>query len=159
FFLNGPGGEHAMLDSLTHMFDEASLLVTFNGRTFDVPVMDMRWAFHRSDAPTGDLPHFDMLPTARRLWARRPGPVGPVGPMGAAGPIGPGRSEPCNLASLERSLLGFHRLNDVSGFDIPVHYFQFLRTGDATIVQGVLEHNRHDLMSTAAVTARALQLA
>ena len=141
FFLNGPGGEHAMLDALTRMFDDASLLVTFNGRTFDVPVMDMRWAFHRRDTPTGDLPHFDLLHPARRLWARR------------------ADAESCNLTSLERSILGFHRFNDVGGFDIPVRYFQFLRTGDTTLVDGVLEHNRHDIMSTAAVMARAMRIA
>jgi uncharacterized protein len=141
FFLNGPGGEHAMLDALTRVFDEASLLVTFNGRTFDVPVMDMRWAFHRRDTPTGDLPHFDLLHPARRLWARR------------------ADAESCNLTSLERSILGFHRVNDVGGFDIPVRYFQFLRSGNTGYVDGVLEHNRHDIMSTAAVMSRAMQIA
>ena len=141
FFLNGPGGEHAMLDALTRVFDEASLLVTFNGRTFDVPVMDMRWAFHRRDTPTGDLPHFDLLHPARKLWARRQSEDG------------------CNLTSLERSILGFHRVNDVGGFDIPVRYFQFLRSGNTGYVDGVLEHNRHDIMSTAAVMSRAMQIA
>ena len=141
FFLNGPGGEHAMLDALTRVFDEASLLVTFNGRTFDVPVMDMRWAFHRRDTPTGDVPHFDLLHPARRLWARR------------------ADAESCNLTSLERSILGFHRFNDVGGFDIPVRYFQFLRSGNTGYVDGVLEHNRHDIMSTAAVMSRAMQIA
>lgn len=139
FFLSGPGDERPMLDALAGVFARASLLVTYNGRSFDVPVMEMRWAFHRLDAPTGALPHFDMLPPARRLW-------------------GWGESD-CSLSALERSLFSVHRHRDVPGFEIPTRYFQFLRTGDARTVEGVLEHNRHDLVSLAAVTSHALALA
>lgn len=139
FFLSGPGGERAMLDALTGILDEASLLVTYNGRTFDVPVMETRWAFHRRQSGSEDLPHLDMLPAARRLWGRD--------------------LESCTLTALERSVLRFHRLNDVPGLEIPSRYFQFLRTGDTTVIDGVLEHNRHDIVSLAAVTAHALRLA
>ena len=140
FFLSGPAGERAMLEALGEIFDDASLLVTFNGRSFDVPVMEMRWAFHRRATPTDGLPHFDMLPPARRLW-------------------GIDAEQNCSLTSLERSVLGVHRHGDVPGFEIPTRYFQFLRTGDATTVEGVLEHNRQDVISLAAVTSYALGLA
>jgi uncharacterized protein YprB with RNaseH-like and TPR domain len=145
FFLAAPSGERPMLDALRDVFAEASLLVTYNGRTFDVPFMEMRWAFHRAAAPTDDLPHFDMLPPARRLWSRRE----------MASPEGEG----CSLSALERRVLGFHRLGDVPGFEIPARYFQFLRTGEASLIEGVLEHNRHDLVSLAAVMSHALWLA
>jgi hypothetical protein len=137
----GPAGERPLLDALGRTMDEASLLVTFNGRTFDVPFMETRWAFHRQSTPTDGLPHFDMLPAARRLWSRREDDTS------------------CSLTALERSVLGFHRIGDVPGFEIPVRYFQFLRTGDASAIAGVLEHNRLDLISLAAVTARACELA
>jgi hypothetical protein len=65
----------------------------------------------------------------------------------------------CSLSSLEQSVLGFHRLNDVPGFEIPARYFHFVRTGDASVIEGVLEHNRHDLVSLAVLTAHALWLA
>jgi uncharacterized protein YprB with RNaseH-like and TPR domain len=68
FLLCGPAGEKALLESLAAIFDEATLVVTYNGRSFDVPLMETRWAFHRTSSPTDDLPHFDMLPPARRLW-------------------------------------------------------------------------------------------
>lgn len=137
----GPAGERPLLDALGRTMDDASLLVTFNGRTFDVPFMETRWAFHRQSTPTEDVPHLDMLPAARRLWSRR-------------------EDDPsCSLTALERSVLGFHRVGDVPGFEIPVRYFQFLRTGDPSVIEGVLEHNRLDLISLAAVTAHALQLA
>lgn len=141
WLMTGPAGERVLLDSLARTLGDASLLVTFNGRTFDVPFMQMRWAFHRQDNPVDDLPHFDMLPTARRLWNRRED------------------DSSCSLTALERSVLGLHRVNDVPGFEIPVRYFQFLRTGDPSLLEGVLEHNRLDVISLAAVTAHALELA
>jgi hypothetical protein len=153
FLLAGPAGERAMLDALGKIFDKASLLVTYNGRTFDVPLMETRWAFHRSSAATDDLPHFDMLPPARRLWGR---------PRSAAR-VSSGddefERESCSLSSLERTVLGFHRLDDVPGIEIPARYFQFLRTGDPELIVGVLDHNRHDLLSLAAVMSHALWLA
>lgn len=145
FFLAGAAGERAMLQALARVFDEASLVVTYNGRTFDVPFMETRWAFHRTAPPTGDLPHFDMLPPARRLWGRRD--------------LSRPDNDGCSLSALERRVLGFHRFNDVPGFEIPGRYFQFLRSGDASLIEGVLEHNRHDLLSLAAVMSQALWMA
>ncbi|HWB18132.1 MAG TPA: ribonuclease H-like domain-containing protein [Vicinamibacterales bacterium] len=143
FFLASPSGEKAMLAALASVFREASLLVTYNGRTFDVPFMETRWAFHRERVPTDDVPHFDLLPSARRLWRRRE----------TAADAG------CSLSTLEGAVLDFHRVGDVPGFEIPARYFQFLRSGDRTVVDGVLEHNRHDLVSLAALMSHALWLA
>jgi uncharacterized protein YprB with RNaseH-like and TPR domain len=163
FFLAGPAGERAMLEALTEVFDEASLLVTYNGRSFDVPLMETRWAFHRSSAATDELAHFDMLPGARRLWGppERRTSVSLFAPRlaGAAGEGGPDDSRSCSLSALERSVLGFHRLNDVPGIEIPARYFHFIRTGNAAAIEGVLEHNRYDLLSLAAVTSHACWLA
>jgi hypothetical protein len=164
FFLGGPAGEPALLRELGRIFDGATLLVTFNGRTFDVPLMETRWAFHRRSSPTDDLPHFDMLPPARRLWGgiRMERPVSLLrAPRygGQVRPAGSSDERSCSLTSLERSVLGFHRLGDVPGFEIPARYFHFLRTSDASAIEGVLDHNRHDLLSLAAVTAHACWLA
>ena len=161
FLLAGPAGEKALLESLAEIFDEATLVVTYNGRSFDVPLMETRWAFHRTASPTDDLPHFDMLPPARRLW----GAVRSAARSSSRdlhdlldSELADPRSS-CTLTSLERTVLGFHRLHDVPGFEIPARYFHFLRTGDPAVVAGVLEHNRHDLLSLAAVTSYALWLA
>jgi hypothetical protein len=115
-----------MLDALAGIFDEASLLVTFNGRTFDVPFMDMRWAFHRRECPTTDLPHFDMLPPARRLWSRRDDD-----------------EEQRASCSMRRSALGarFHRLDDVPGFEIGA-LLSVPADRRCQVIEGVLEHNR-----------------
>ncbi len=68
-------------------------------------------------------------------------------------PVSP--DDGCRLAALERGLLGFERVGDVPGFEIPSRYFQFLRTADPRPLVDVLEHNRLDLISLAAVVARA----
>jgi uncharacterized protein YprB with RNaseH-like and TPR domain len=141
FLLTSAAGEAEMLDAVGEILANASLLVTYNGRTFDAPLMDMRWAFHRKTNPIESRPHFDMLPVARRLWGGRED-----------------RSS-CSLSAIERSVIGFHRHHDVPGFEIPSRYFHFLRSGDASILDGVLEHNRHDLISLAAVMSHALRLA
>jgi len=152
FFLAGPAGERALLEALSRIFDEASLLVTYNGRTFDVPLMETRWAFHRSSAATDELAHFDMLPGARRLWGRPERRT-------SVSPFSGDEERSCSLSALERSVLGFHRLHDVPGMEIPTRYFHFIRTGNAAAIAGVLEHNRHDLLSLAAVTSHAFWLA
>lgn len=152
FFLTGPAGERPMLDALAKIFDDASLLVTFNGRSFDVPLMEMRWAFHRGEAATDGLKHFDMLHPARRLWGRR-------GLRDRADYVDQAEPSSCTLTALERQVIGFHRVGDVPGFEIPARYFHFLRTGEAAAISGVLDHNRHDLVSTAAVMSHALWLA
>jgi uncharacterized protein YprB with RNaseH-like and TPR domain len=144
FFLAGPAGERAMLDALAEVLADASLLVTYNGRTFDVPFMEMRSAFHRVTAPAGGVPHVDMLPSARRLWGRRE----------AAAP-----DQRCSLSALERDVLGVQRVADVPSFEIPARYFHFLRTGLGAVIEPVLEHNRCDLVSLAALMAHVLWMA
>jgi uncharacterized protein YprB with RNaseH-like and TPR domain len=161
FLLAGPAGEPTLLAALAEVFSDTSLLVTYNGRTFDVPTMETRWAFHRSASPTDDLPHFDMLPPARRLWGRRGGMAPPGRRAGShVRESGLGESpNSCSLTSLERRVLGFHRQGDVPGFEIPTRYFHFLRSGDPTALVDVIEHNQLDLLSLAAVMADGLRLA
>ena len=149
FLLTSYASERALLSAVTEFFGGTGLIVTYNGKTFDVPVMETRWLFHRLPMPdfSQDVPHFDMLHPARRLWSARFG----AGDGAAAGG--------CRLTTLERDVLGFRRIGDVAGFEIPGRFFQFLRTGDPRPLEPVLEHNRLDLVSLAAVTAHAARLA
>jgi uncharacterized protein YprB with RNaseH-like and TPR domain len=143
FLLTSYNAERALLAASAELFAGAELIVTYNGKTFDVPVMETRWAFHRMRAPLGDVPHFDMLHPARRLWKDRHPDADEGG---------------CRLSTLERVLLNMRRVGDVAGFEIPGRFFQFLRTADPRPLEPVLEHNRLDLVSLAAVTSRAAQL-
>jgi tetratricopeptide (TPR) repeat protein len=95
------------------------------------------------EMPLDGVPHFDALHTARRLWKPR-----------AEDPTEGG----CRLSTLERLLFDVRRVGDVPGFEIPSRFFHFMRTGDPRPLEPVLEHNRLDLVSLAAVTARAVRL-
>lgn len=143
FLLTSYASERALLSAVASFFDGAALIVTYNGKTFDVPMMETRWGFHRIEMPLAGVPHFDMLHSARRLWK--------------------GRTQAddggCRLSTLERTLFAVKRVGDVPGFEIPDRFFRFLRSGDPRPLEPVLEHNRIDLVSLAAVTAHAARLA
>jgi uncharacterized protein YprB with RNaseH-like and TPR domain len=147
FLLPGFEHERALLTMLADWGWPADTLVTFNGRTFDLPLIETRYLFHRLPFRLGDLPHLDMLHPSRRLWKQRPTIAGPALD-----------DDSCRLSVLERHLAGYHRVGDVPGFEIPSRYFRFVREGEAHPLEAVLEHNRIDLISLALVTARAISL-
>jgi uncharacterized protein YprB with RNaseH-like and TPR domain len=144
FLLTSHAAERALLSAVAQFFEGADLIVTFNGKSFDVPVMETRWQFHRIDMPLEGVTHFDMLHPARRLWKAS---------MPSAEEGG------CRLTTLERALFEVRRIGDVPGLEIPRRYFHFLRSGDPRPLEAVLEHNRLDLVSLAAVMGRAVRLA
>ncbi len=139
--------ERAQLLALTDWMRDTTHLVTFNGRTFDLPLLEMRFSFNRLTWPWHQLPHLDALHPARRFWRERSTIAGPD----------PDESS-CSLGVLEKRLVGLHRVGDVPGFEIPARFFQFARDGRAEPLEAVLEHNRLDLVSTLLVSARASML-
>lgn len=131
--------ERGMLACVAGDLAGAGALVTFNGKSFDAPVIETRYLFHRLQSPCAALPHVDVLHPARRFWG--------------------GRTEAgCSLTALEQPLLGARRVGDVPGFEIPARFFQFIRSGDAQPLVDVFEHNRLDLLSLAGLTVRLLGL-
>jgi uncharacterized protein YprB with RNaseH-like and TPR domain len=157
FLLTGFAAEPALLAAVADFVAPADLIVTYNGKTFDLPLMETRWLFHRMETPFAGKRHFDMLHPARRLWRRRTSVAQGFSPAPASG--GPDSADDgCSLGALERALVGFARAGDVPGFEIPSRYFQFLRSGDPRPLAAVLEHNRLDLVSLAAVVARGQRL-
>lgn len=138
YLLTGFGAERALLQDVAQLVSKAGGLGTYNGKTFDLPLMETRFLFHRMGATFAGMPHVDMLHPARRLWSDL--------------------ESSCRLTTLERTLLGHVREGDVPGFEIPGRYFNFVRTGDARPLAGVLEHNRLDILSLALVTARLAHL-
>ena len=122
-----PGFEHerALLAEVGAWVADHETLVTFNGRSFDVPLIETRYLFHRLAFPLADRPHVDMLHPSRRLWKERPSIAGP-----------PLDDDSCKLSVLERHLAGLHRVGDVPGFEIPSRFFRFVRDGDAHAARG-----------------------
>jgi hypothetical protein len=146
FLLTSYASERALLWAVAEFFKGVDLIVTYNGKSFDVPMMETRWLFHRLEMPLDGVPHFDMVHPARRLWR----------PRATATDVDDGG---CRLGTLERTLFNVNRVGDVGGFEIPARFFRFLRSGDPRPLEAVLEHNRLDLVSLAAVMARAMELA
>jgi uncharacterized protein len=128
--------ERAMLTAVAEELDRAGALVSFNGKSFDAPVLETRYLFHRLEWTASRQPHIDVLHPARRFW----------------------KEDDCSLVAMEQQILGAFRDDDVPGFEIPERYFQFVRSGDASPLRGVLEHNRRDLVSLAGLTARLLEI-
>jgi uncharacterized protein YprB with RNaseH-like and TPR domain len=139
--------ERPLLAEVESLVRTSAGLVSYNGKSFDVPVLETRYQFNRLEPPFEGLAHVDMLHTARRFWRGAPASPG-------AWPD----SDGCRLSTLERTLFGVRRLGDVPGFEIPARYFGFIRSGDAEPLEPVLEHNRLDIVSLAAMTARAVEL-
>lgn len=141
YFLRDHSDEPAMLLLLARLLAKRPGLITFNGRTFDLPLLDNRYLMNRLDELGADLlerPHIDLLPPARRLWRRRLGS--------------------CALSSLEQTLLGVRRTEeDVPGWLIPALYMDYLRTGDARELVRVFYHNRLDMLSMVTLAARVLR--
>ncbi|MBK7857349.1 MAG: ribonuclease H-like domain-containing protein [Archangiaceae bacterium] len=131
-FVPRPGQERPLLMRLGERLAQASLMVTFNGKCFDWPLLRARFVMNRIALPPPP-PHLDLLHCARRIFKRR---------LGAT-----------RLQDLEAQVLGFHRHDDISGAEIPAVYFDFLRTGRVQAIEKVLEHNALDLISMAAVLA------
>ncbi len=136
YFLRHLGNERRLLATIAKAVRRASTLITFNGRSFDVPVMEARYAFHRLESPFGDLTHVDLLHPGRHLWRR----------------------EEARLVTFERDVLGMRREGDVLGAEIPGRYVGYLRTGDARPLVPVMEHNRLDLVSLGMLTGVACEL-
>lgn len=136
FLLTRPDEERPLLGAVRSELDRAGALVSFNGKSFDAPILETRYLFHRLEWTGAAVPHIDVLHPARRLWANRE----------------------CSLAALEAEVLGERRSYDVPGVEAPARYFRYLRTGDASPLAAVLEHNRRDLLALAALTTKVLEL-
>jgi uncharacterized protein YprB with RNaseH-like and TPR domain len=132
-FLAGPSGEEAMLAVTVEALSAAGALVSFNGRCFDLPLLETRFTLNRLRPPSPALPHLDLLYPACRLYRRR--------------------LESCRLAHLETALLGLEREDDVPGWLIPSLYFDYLRFGRAAPLEAVFRHNAMDILSMVTLLA------
>jgi uncharacterized protein YprB with RNaseH-like and TPR domain len=125
------GEEAPMLERVRERIDAASMLVTFNGKSFDLPLLRTRFVMAQV-APPAEPPHLDLLHIARRLHGKR-------------------MKNGCRLLALENEVLGFERVGDVASGDIGAYYLHFLRTGDGSALLGVIEHNAWDVVAMVAL--------
>jgi hypothetical protein len=136
--LDAPAEEERLLTRLAGVLRGATLLVTFNGRSFDAPLLRTRCVLRRqAPGPLATAPHLDLLGVARRLWKHR--------------------VCDCRLVTLEEQVLGRRRHDDVPGAMAPAAYSAYLMHGDASALGPIVEHNRLDLVGSAALLAAALR--
>jgi uncharacterized protein YprB with RNaseH-like and TPR domain len=128
WLLRDPDEEAAALTALAERIAEADWLVSFNGRSFDWPLLEARFALHRIDVGTAHLQgHLDLLHAARRLLRHA--------------------LPNCKLTTLEAQVLGLRRVDDTPGSQVPATYHAYLTGGDPHPLVGVVKHNRDDILS------------
>src|SRR5712691_12601144 len=132
FFMRDYGEEASLLDALTRHLEPFRVLVTYNGRAFDQPLLETRYRLQRARHPFTRLEHLDLLFGARRLWKLR--------------------FDSCRLVELEQQVLGFERQGDVPGALIPYVYFEYLRTGEMARLLPLFHHNTIDILTLACLT-------
>lgn len=139
FFMRDPAEEPAMLEAIAQFLAPAQVLVTFNGKAFDAPLLTTRYCLHYIPVPYEGYAHLDLLPLARRLWRDR--------------------LESRALKYLEQHVLGMTRsIEEVQGYEVPWLYFDYLRSGDARPLAGVFYHNAMDVVAMAALLTRVNEM-
>lgn len=126
--------EAAMLCEIAKLFEGRCAVVTFNGKSFDLPLLESRLMMNRIRLRLTSYPHLDLLHACRRVYKLRLGR--------------------CNLSALEAAVLGRKREDDLPGAQVPQRYFEYLRTGEFALLDDVLRHNLKDVQSLAELTGR-----
>ena len=129
FFMRDYDEEPAMLRALAKRLGNYDVLISYNGKSFDVPLLETRYRLKRQRNPLDGMGHVDLLHAARRVWRER--------------------MPNCRLGTLESEILGVERQGDVPGSLIPQRYFDFLRSGRGTPLKPVFHHNVLDIVSLA----------
>ena len=119
--------EQFLLKHIAAGLNKFDMLCTFNGKTFDIPLLQSRFLMNRMDPSPLEIPHIDLLQLARRLWRLRLGK--------------------CNLGRLEEVILGKPRTDDLPGSEVPQRFFSYLKTGQRSLLDDVLKHNVQDIAS------------
>jgi uncharacterized protein len=132
FFMRDYGEEASLLDALTRHLAPFRVLITYNGRAFDQPLLETRYRLNRARPPFAALDHLDLLHGARRLWKLR--------------------FDSCRLVDLETQVLGVERHGDMPGALIPYVYFEYLRTREAARMLPIFQHNATDILTLACLT-------
>lgn len=124
--------EAAMLSEIASLLRRTDTIVSFNGKTFDLPLLESRMVIHRIRLPVTQMPHVDLLHAARRVYKLR--------------------LKRCSLAALETAVLGQTRQDDLPGAQVPQRYFDYVRTREFALLEDVLRHNFDDVKSLACLT-------
>jgi hypothetical protein len=129
FFLGELGEEERMIRDLSRFFRDMDFksIVTYNGKAFDLPLLETRFILFRETLGLSRLPHLDLLYSARRLWKHK--------------------HDSCRLFHLAQQIVEADRDEDIPSAEIPFRYFDYLRNGDFSLIEPILYHNQEDILS------------
>lgn len=131
-FLRDPAEEAAFLTTLEEMLTAFPVLVTYNGKSFDAPLLNNRFILNGFQSPLREKQHIDLLTLTRRVWRDR--------------------LESRSLGNLEQEILNLPRgQEEIPGWMAPELYFQYLQTRNASPLSGVFYHNQMDILSLSAI--------
>lgn len=126
--------EPFLLKAFADLLPRFDAFVTYNGKSFDLPLLENRLTMHRMRQVDLALPHLDLLYPTRRVWRMR--------------------LADCKLGNIERCVLGCGREGDLPGSEVPERYFQYLKTGDFALLEDVLHHNLLDIQTLGKLLAK-----
>ncbi|MFQ5823826.1 MAG: ribonuclease H-like domain-containing protein [bacterium] len=137
YFMNDFNEEKALLNQINHLIEKHDILVSYNGKCFDIPLLISRNVYHRMKIPLSNILHLDLLFTVRRLWKHK--------------------LPDCTLGTTEAQILKASRIGDIPSHLIPDIYFQYLRNKDAKPLKAIFYHNQQDILSLVALAIKACQ--
>ncbi len=132
FFLRNPSEEEAFLHAISQFCADMKAVISYNGKAFDIPILNTRHILQRIPSPFINIHHIDLLTISRQLWRLR--------------------LSQCRLANIEQEILQYYRQDgEVPGYLVPEFYKDYLQTGDARPLKGVFYHNQEDVLSLTAL--------
>ncbi len=134
YMLREYADEPELIDRLARRLEAFDCVCTFNGKTFDMPLLEARFTMCRMRDRWRDMANLDLIAPARRAWKLRLGS--------------------CRLGNLEAQILGKPREGDLPGSEVPARFFEFLKTGDEGLLDDIVAHNRQDIATLAALLVK-----
>ena len=133
YFIDSFAKEEGMLDLIADFLQPYTTVISFNGKTFDLPILENRYVLAGQKTPFARLDHLDLLHPSRQLWKLT--------------------LENCRLQTIEKNILHHYREDDVPGEEAPRIYFRYLQAGDPVPLEPVFRHNADDIVSLVAITS------
>lgn len=134
YFITRFSAEQYALQHAAQWFNDSSVLVSYNGKCFDAPLLRTRYRLNQLACPLTALAHVDLLFSVRNAYAKK--------------------WENCRLTTVERNLFAIKRADDIPGDEIPEAWFQFIKRGSLELMPKIFSHNRLDLLSLVALLSR-----
>ena len=138
YMLREYADEPELLDRLSARMTGFDSVCTFNGRNFDMPLLETRFTMNRMRDRWRELENLDLLYPSRRAWKLRLGS--------------------CRLSCIETEILGMERENDLPGSEVPARFFEFVRTGNEALLDDIVRHNRQDIATLAVLLTRLCEI-